>query len=246
VTAIATVSLGNSFTRCGVWSQGELIPGQSCRTSELAGAGLFSVCPGASGARLAAVASVVPQSEELLSDLLRRQLGLVPRYLGRDLPVPLVIEVEEPGSVGPDRLAAALAAQRTFGAAVVVDFGTAITVDAVTASGCYQGGAILPGPELCLRGLAAGTAGVRLSGLAEAVAPPGRSTRAAVDAGLSHGLAGAVDRLVEATRESLGHEAALVATGGGAGFFKPLCRSRFRLRPHLVLEGLALAAEESV
>jgi pantothenate kinase type III len=66
-----------------------------------------------------------------------------------------------------------------------------------------------------------------------------------VHAGLSSGLAGAVDRLVELSLDSLGEDAELVATGGGAELLVPLCRSRFTVLPDLVLEGLVVAAQEA-
>lgn len=242
---IAAVSLGNSSVRCGLWSQGALMYTARARTADLADAVLFASRPGLPSPQVAAVASVVPDAEPALEERLKAELGLVPRYLNRDLPVPLTLEIDEPRRVGADRLAAALAAQRSFGAAVVVDFGTAITVDAVTADGRFLGGAILPGPELAREGLAAGTAAVIVTGPTEPVDPPGRSTSDAVCAALTHGLAGAVDRLVDRIAEKLGGEVALVATGGGAGLLAPLCRSGLRVVPDLVLEGLVLAAQEN-
>jgi type III pantothenate kinase len=126
----------------------------------------------------------------------------------------------------------------------VADFGTAITVDAVAAGGRFLGGAILPGPEICLRALDVGTAGVRISQPLESCALPGRSTREAVSAALTRGLAGAVDRLVDETRPALSGSARAFATGGGAALLAPLCRTDFEVMPELVLEGLIIAAAE--
>ncbi len=239
---IAAIDIGNSTTRWGLWAEGGFVHLDSCPTAEVGKKPLF---PKSETVQVAAVTSVVPETEEKLVEAVERELGVAPQFLGRDLPVPLEIKVDEPAKVGADRIAAALAAHRSSGAAVVVDFGTAITVDAVTAAGVFVGGAILPGPGLCLESLAAGTAGVKLGGDVAAVTPPGRSTREAVDAALSYGLAGAVDRLVEETRATLGDRTALIATGGGAGFFLPLCETIFARVPNLVLEGLVVAALES-
>jgi type III pantothenate kinase len=246
VDAIAVVSLGNSSVRCALWSRGALVPAARVRTPDLADAVLFAPAAGEVAPEIAAVASVVPDAEPALEERIRADLGLVPRYLNRDLAVPLKLEVDEPARVGADRLAATLAAQRSSGAAVVVDFGTAITVDAVTADGRFLGGAIMPGPELAREGLAAGTAGVIVAARIEAVPPPGRNTREAVCAAATHGLAGAVDRLVEMTARKLGGGAALIATGGGAELLAPLCRSGLRVVPDLVLQGLVLAAQENM
>ena len=242
---IAAVSLGNTSVRWGLWSGEGFASRGSAPSAALGTARLFPAEAAESAPDALAVASVVPAAEPELEAALRRELGLAPRWLNRDLPVPLRLDVDEPGRVGADRLAAALAAHRRFGAAVVVDFGTAITVNAVTAEGVFLGGAILPGPELGRRALAAGTAGVNVPGPVRAAAFPGRNTADAACAALTLGLAGAVDRLVEEARAALGGRAAAVATGGGAELMAPLCRTRFEVRPDLVLEGLVIAVQEA-
>jgi len=246
-SVIAVISLGNTTVAAGLWRAGRLVFRKCLPAAALGRRALFA---GArrrdlAGVTVAAVASVVPVRERALAAALRRELGLGPRYLGRDLGAPLKLRVEDPAEVGADRLASALAAHRRFGAAVVVDFGTAVTVNAVSARGEFLGGAILPGPALAVRALASGTARVRVPAPERAVKPPGRSTAEAVGAAATYGLAGAVDRLVEEMRSALGGRAALVATGGGAGLLAPLCRTRFRVLPDLVLEGLAIAVSES-
>jgi type III pantothenate kinase len=242
---IATVNLGNTSVRWGLWSGGSFSHRGSFRTVELGARRLFPPEATEPAPDALAVASVVPAAEPKLAELLRLEMNLAPVWLGRDLAVPLELDVEEPAAVGADRLAAALAAHRQFGAAVAVDFGTAVTVNAVTAGGVFLGGAILPGPELCLRALDSGTAGVRVSGRIAPTEPPGRSTRAAVNAALTHGLAGAVDRLVEMCLRRLGGNAKLVSTGGGAELFAPLCRCGLTVLPDLALEGLVVAVQEA-
>ena len=242
---MAVISLGNSSVGCALWSGGGFAFRKRVPLPELEGAGLFAELGDLPRPEVVAVASAVPDAEAALDSLLERELGLSPRYLGRDLAVPLKLDVDEPEKAGADRLAAALAAHRGWGAAAVVDFGTAVTVDAVTAGGEFLGGAIMPGPELSARALSAGTAGVKVPAPAAAVSPPGKSTAAAVAAALTHGLAGAVDRLVEETTAALGGKAAAVATGGGAALLAPLCRTKFKILPDLVLEGLVIAVQES-
>jgi len=243
---IAVVSLGNTSVAAG-FGRG----GRTCCVHRLPAAALGSrrlffsggrVAPGE--VRLAAVASVFPDRERALELAIARELGpaCAVRYLNRDLEPGLELRVERPSAVGADRLAGALAAHRRFGAAVVVDFGTAVTVNAVTADGAFLGGAILPGPALAAAALSAGTGLVRVRTPAEAVPPPGRSTSDAAAAGATYGLAGAVDRLAEETAAALGGRPTLVATGGAAKLIVPLCRTKFRLLPNLVLEGLAVAA----
>jgi type III pantothenate kinase len=250
---IAAVSLGNSTVAAGLWRGSRFVFRNRLPTADLGRKALFA---GArrrdlAGVAVAAVAAVVPARERALERAIRRELGAAcpVRWLGRDLDPGLKLRVKCPAAVGADRLASALATWRRFGAAVVVDFGTAVTVNAVSATGEFLGGAILPGAELSARALASGTA--RKVGAESAAALrrparlPGRSTTEAVSAGVAYGLAGAVDRLVAETAAALGGRPALVATGGGAKRIVPLCRTKFRVLPDLVLEGLARAASES-
>ncbi len=118
--------------------------------------------------------------------------------------VPLAIRVEEPARVGIDRLLAAVAANRLRApdrAAIVVDLGTAITVDLVEADGGFAGGAILPGIGMAGRALAEQTDALPHIVLEHSETPPlplGKSTTAAIEAGLYWGTVGAVGELVSA------------------------------------------------
>lgn len=175
--------------------------------------------------------------------------------------LPLAIAVADPGRVGIDRLAAAAAADvlRPAGRpAVIVDCGTATTVDLLDADGRFLGGAILPGPTLMARSLCLGTS--RLPEMEweswdPAPPMPGGTTQEAIRAGIGLGIRGAVSRLVEAARDALLNRPA--ASGGPAGDAggKPVCfltgggRSAIRDAlpgalevPDLVLVGIALAA----
>ena len=191
------------------------------------------------------VCSVNPQATERLRRLapeITRGTMIVARD---EFPVPVRAAVDFPERVGVDRLLAGLAAHRhAGGACVVVDVGTAMTVDAVDAGGTFLGGHILPGPTLAARSLHHYTAALPEVPFVHGDRPPepvGRNTEAAIRAGLVHGLAGAVDRLVRCTRDALGGDAPVVATGGGLEIILPACTSLGDVRPNLVLEGLVAA-----
>jgi type III pantothenate kinase len=161
--------------------------------------------------------------------------------------LPLAVALDKPDQVGIDRLAAAAAAALVKPAgrpAVVVDCGTAVTVDLVAADGRFLGGAILPGPALMARALAEGTS--KLPAVAalvggEVPAMPGRSTEEAIAAGIGHGVRGAVARLVVEARSASGGDAATILTGGWADAVHDVLPDA-RLVPNLVLAGIALAA----
>ncbi|MFM8805203.1 MAG: type III pantothenate kinase [Planctomycetia bacterium] len=165
--------------------------------------------------------------------------------------LPLEVLVAEPHKVGVDRLAAAAAAglvRRPGRPAIVVDCGTAATVDVVSPSGAFLGGAILPGPALMARALAEGTSKLpAVAALQEQEAPPampGRSTHEAIAAGIGWGIRGAIARLVEEARGAVGAKADVILTGGWRGAVRDALPGAFEM-PELVLAGIALAAERA-
>ncbi|MCL6596047.1 MAG: type III pantothenate kinase [Firmicutes bacterium] len=147
--------------------------------------------------------------------------------------------------VGADRLCNAVAARALIGAPVlVVDVGTATTLDVVGPDGRFAGGAIAPGPDTAAQGLAEAA-----PHLVRAERPPadgsvlGREAGKALAAGLAWGTAAAVDALVRRARRQPGLEhAPVVATGGGADALARLAESVDRVEPWLTHLGLALAA----
>lgn len=138
------------------------------------------------------------------------------RVAGRDLSCPLPLDYATVATLGPDRWVGALAAHRRYGRSVVVDCGSATTVNVVEADGTFRGGAIAPGLRAFVAGLAAVTPVLPVPALDAEPAMPGRSSQDSVDAGVLLGYCGLVERLVaEALRVARG-PARLVLTGGNA------------------------------
>ncbi len=159
--------------------------------------------------------------------------------------LPLAVKLPRPDMVGVDRLLDALAANRlrTPGCpAVVVDVGSAITVDLLDAAGAFCGGAILPGIAMSARALHEFTDLLPQIDMAELAEPPdalGTATVAAMRSGLFWGAVGAVRQLVE---QLTGHKDAEVFLTGGAGpVVAQLMGSAARFVPHLTMAGIALA-----
>jgi len=188
--------------------------------------------------------SVNPSASDRLR-VLAAALTPAPLLLARtDFPVPIATSVDHPERVGVDRLLAALAAWGDGGRPViVVDVGTAVTVDAVDAAGRFLGGSILPGPSLGAWALQQQTAALPEVNLA--AGPPagaiGKNTESAIRAGLVLGTAGAVERLVAEQRRALGGLATVVATGGALDLLRAALGCIDDVRPDLVLEGLVAA-----
>lgn len=149
----------------------------------------------------------------------------------------------EPETLGADRWAALVAVRGlTQKNACIVDCGTAVTVDALSASGEFRGGAIFPGLRLLRASLLQGTGGIRAAeGEADSVLAC--STPDAVAGGTFHGLIGALNRLLEEQLRALGSEAQVFVTGGDAPLLAPhLARPPTEI-PDLVLKGLVRIAE---
>lgn len=195
------------------------------------------------GVEAAVVASVNPSAEAPVCDWIERRVGVRPLRFPQDTAEAVSARCDEPMQVGADRLANAVAAWHEFRTAcIIVDAGTAITVDAVDGQGAFVGGAILPGIRLCARSLAEHTALLPRLDLATTPAAIGTNTRDAIASGVLRGLAGAIDRLIDAVGEELDPSANIIITGGDAGQLSELCRVPLEHRPHLTLAGLAVTA----
>lgn len=160
---------------------------------------------------------------------------------GAELSCPLRVRYDPPDELGVDRWVAALAAHAAYGAAVVVDCGTAVTVDLVDGEGTFLGGAIAPGLPALQAGLGAKAPALPPPDLeAGALSAPATDTRAAVTLGVLVGFAGSVERLVEHQLAATGIRGAcaLVATGGDAPILLRHARLTFRHVPDLVHRGL--------
>lgn len=155
------------------------------------------------------------------------------------------IDYPAPQTIGPDRLANAIAARHYFGApAVVVDFGTAVTFDVVDRSGNYVGGIIAPGLSAMTSYLHEKTALLPAIEVREINAVIGRNTREAMLIGAVHGYRGLIRGLLgELRRELKARRLPVVATGGCARLIASKMPEITAVRPLLTLEGLRLAAQ---
>ncbi len=152
------------------------------------------------------------------------------------------IDYPKPKSIGPDRLANALAARHYFGApALVVDFGTAVTFDVVNAEGNYAGGIIAPGLAAMTTYLHEKTALLPKIKIREIRTVIGKSTTEAMLIGAVHGYRGLIKELVARSKEELGaRNLPVVATGGCAKLIAAGLPVISAVRPTLTLEGLRL------
>lgn len=189
------------------------------------------------------IASVVPQFDQTLVWFAEEYLRCAPIFLREGSQVGLKIGYEPPTAVGADRIANAIAAlELVTPPLIVVDFGTATTLDAISREGEYLGGSILPGILVSMESLISRTA--KLPGIA--LTPPdqaiGRTTPEALQSGIVLGYAGAVDRLVSLVSSELGGDVTVLTTGGLGKTFVDLCDGLDDYYPMLTLDGLLKAA----
>jgi type III pantothenate kinase len=187
-----------------------------------------------------AISSGVPEVTAALRHMTRRYFGFEALVLEPGIRTGMPILIDNPKEVGADRIANAVAAHDLYGGpSIAVDFGTATTVDAVSAKGEYLGGAIAPGIEISLDALVQRAAALRKVELVPPRNVIGKSTVEAIQSGAIHGFTGAVDHLVELFMAELG-PSTVVATGGLAYLLTPLSRTIEYHEPWLTLQGLRI------
>jgi type III pantothenate kinase len=193
-----------------------------------------------------AISNVVPPVQQTLERMCEKYFGRTAFFVEPGVNTPVVLAVENPREVGPDRLLGVVGARARHEAPlIVIDFGTATTFNCLDAGGAFVGGAIAPGLGIAVDALLSRAA--RLFRV-ELVRPPeaiGRSTITNIQSGVVYGWAGLVDGIVERMRKELGGEPAVIATGGLVSLIAEATRSIQHVYPDLKLEGLRLLYEHA-
>jgi len=197
------------------------------------------------GIRQAVIGSVVPVVTGVMSTALEALLGGPVHLVGPETALPITLDVDEPMTVGADRIVNTLAARRLYERdTIVVDLGTATTFDVITAGGVFTGGVIAPGVSAGLEWLGRRAAKLPRVELHPPERVIGRRTEACIQSGIFHQAVDGVDGTVRRIRDEWGcPEAYVVATGGYAETIGPHCVTVQHIEPFLTLFGLAIAGE---
>lgn len=191
--------------------------------------------------------SVVPRLNASLSRAIRRRTGLAPKIIRPQARGGMEVRYGHPAQLGADRYANAVGAWHAYGGpCVVVDIGTAITVDAVSGKGAFVGGAILPGPFLMMRALKREAAQLPLAAPGIPRRVIGRSTVECLQSGVGFGVIGAIELLTGRMKRTLGGRPSVILTGGGAVSFKGRISGVTRYDPHLTLKGIAWLIQNGI
>jgi len=194
----------------------------------------------------AVVSSVVPPMDLALGEAIRLYLGSEALFVSTALDLGIEVLYRAPHEIGADRLVNAVAGVEAYGAPlVIVDFGTAITLDVVSGEKAYLGGAIAPGMALSMEALFGKTARLPKVSLAAPASVIGKTTMESIQAGIMYGTAGLIDTLVRRIWKELGDQAPVVATGGQAESVSPYTETIGKVDPWLTLEGLRLIYERN-
>ena len=192
------------------------------------------------------ISTVVPELEPEYEAMGERYLGHPTLLVGPGLKTGMPIRIDNPRELGADRLVNSIAAYERFGGpCVVVDFGTSINYDVVSADGEFLGGIIAPGVEISMEALHQRAAKLVRVDLERPRAVIGKSTIDSVRSGVVYGFAGQVDGIVERVRGELGDDTRAIATGGLAEFIVPYCESIDEVDDLLTLTGLRLLYERN-
>jgi type III pantothenate kinase len=192
---------------------------------------------------LAVVGSVVPSVTGVITDTLARIGDGPPVVVNAQSPLPIELDVDEPLTVGADRIVNTLAAKEMYGRdTIAVDLGTATTFDCITADGVFVGGVISPGIQAGLEWLGKKTAKLPNVELGPSERVIGRRTEECIRSGVFYSAVDAVDGIVRRIKGEWGRpEVYVVATGGHAVVIGPHAETVDHIEPFLTLYGLALA-----
>lgn len=251
---IVAIDIGNTETMVGLFEGREVreswrVATERQRTGDEVALTLRGLLAGPLGgerwnANRGIIASVVPPLDRAWTEAFER-LDLPLRRVDADSALPIRLDVDEPASVGADRIVNTLAVSLLYGRnAIVVDLGTATTFDCITDDGAFLGGVIAPGPRAGVDRLAERTSKLPSIDLRPPDRIIGRATVPALESGVFWSIVDGIDGIVRRILAEWEPERPLVlATGGLAPLVAPHCTTVDEVDAYLTLRGLACADE---
>ena len=254
---ILAIDTGNSHIVLGAIGQGGVIgPTMRMETNhtkteyeyaadmklilELAGVDLKE-CEGA------IISSVVPPLTTVLKKAVKILSGLEAVVVGAGVRTGIDIGLDDPGTIGADLVATAVAAKNYYRLpCIIIDMGTATTITVVNEKGRYIGGCIMPGVNISLNALTAGTSLLPDIDLVLPQKTISTNTNDAIKTGIIFGACGALDGVLDRYLKELGEDTSIVATGGLSRLICPGCRHEIELDENLLMRGLWVIWEKTM
>lgn len=192
-----------------------------------------------------AISSVVPPVVSSLKKAAQNFFNIDPLIVGPGIKTGINIKIDNPREVGADRIVNAVAAFEKFGGKplIIVDFGTATTIDAISGDGEYLGGAIAPGVDISTEALFRNAAKLPRVELVKPESAIGKNTIMAMQSGIIYGFVGQVEGLIKHFKKEIGEETYVIATGGFVNLIAPETIMINKTEPYLTLEGLLYIVE---
>lgn len=193
------------------------------------------------------ISSVVPPVFNSVRTGLVKAIRKEPLVVGPGIKTGLNIQVDTPSQVGSDRIVVAVAALAEYKAPLILlDLGTATTIDVVGRGNTYQGGCIIPGVRISLDALASRAAQLPGINIDQPKKVIGKNTVDCMRSGIMYGTAAMMDGMLDRVEEELGESTTVIATGGMAQFITPLCRREIHLEKDLLLKGLNIIYKKNL
>ncbi|MHC4534627.1 MAG: type III pantothenate kinase [Planctomycetota bacterium] len=255
---IIAIDIGNTNISIGLFLEGKeqlikSIPGGSRAKLKDCIKSAWSKIPVVEGSKekkhdgVIVISSVKPDWTKTIREIAKEDLGEKIRIIGKDIPLPMSLWVDEPDKVGTDRVVSAAAAYDVVEDAVVVaDFGTAVTIDLVDGNGIFLGGVICPGFEISAKSLKENTAQLPKTKITRPKAPYGKNTVEAINCGLYYSAVGMLEEVIRRYAEKIGKWPQTVISGAAAKVIKDDCEFIDSWVPNLVVKGIVLAYKKYI
>ncbi|WKZ19106.1 MAG: type III pantothenate kinase [Candidatus Jettenia sp. CY-1] len=189
--------------------------------------------------KVAILSSVNPKTEAFVIEYIKKYLLIKPWRIGKDIPIPVLVLTDYPERVGIDRLVNAVAAfKRTKDWTIIIDAGTAITIDVINNTGAFIGGIIAPGIDISSKALHNYTALLPEISVHKPKHILGKRTEEAINSGIYWGTVGMVNKLINMLYDELKCKPRILATGGNASMLAQEIPLISEVIPHLTLEGI--------
>ncbi len=246
---LLAIDVGNTHTVLGVFQRGQLVEfwrmgSQVGRTGDELAVIVGALCRNYGEALREAgrvvLSSVVPALTPEFEVMTRRLYGIEPLVVRAGLQLGVKLDVLDPTSLGPDRIANAVAVADGALPAIVVDMGTATTFDVIRRGKRYVGGAIAPGLQTSVEGLFRTAAKLPKVEIRKPRRTIGRTTEESIQSGVFYGIVGAIDGTVRRMMDELRRKPRVVATGGLARLVAAASETIDEVDEALTLRGLAM------